>query len=57
MRKLDEWELADLARYNAEKARGLKHTDDWAFRMDNLQVRFNTVQELEACGITAEEDE
>jgi hypothetical protein len=56
MKKLTEYEVATLGWYNAERARGLLHSYDWKRDMEKLQIRFNTVQELEACGITVEED-
>lgn len=38
----DPW--ATLARYNAEVARGIVHTDEWRSDMANLQQQFNAEQ-------------
>ena len=35
------FEFDDLARYNAERARGLVHTDEWTERMRREQERFD----------------
>lgn len=41
MRPLDDNELRLLATYNAERSRGLVHTDDWRDYMAGLQERFD----------------
>lgn len=38
---LTEVELQRLGTYNAERARGLVHTDEWQAAMAALQARFN----------------
>lgn len=38
---LTEVELQRLGAYNAERARGLVHTDEWQAAMAALQARFN----------------
>lgn len=39
-RKSYDW-VSTLAEYNAEKARGIIHTQDWNHRMKIFQARFN----------------
>lgn len=49
----DEWEFSDLARYNAERARGIVHTPEWRARMAHQQERFDWKQRR-AAGIPTE---
>jgi hypothetical protein len=41
---LSEFELNQLAAYNAERARGIVHTPAWTARMAELQARFDDAQ-------------
>jgi hypothetical protein len=38
---LSQAEVETLGRYNAEKARGIRHAPEWQERMAELQRRFN----------------
>lgn len=38
-----ELRWGDLARYNAERARGIVHTPEWDARMAEKQVRYNAI--------------
>jgi hypothetical protein len=38
-RSKEPYEFDDLARYNAEKARGLVHTPEWVKKMEAQQYR------------------
>jgi len=57
MKKLTEYEVATLGRYNAERDRGLLHSDEWKREMEELQIRFNTINELESFGYSVDEKE
>lgn len=37
------YEFQDLANYNAERARGIRHTEAWQERMAEEQRRFDVV--------------
>jgi hypothetical protein len=41
---LSEFELMQLATYNAERARGIVHTPAWQAQMAELQARFDDAQ-------------
>ncbi len=43
---MDERDADALGRYNAECARGIVHTPEWADRTATLQRRFNEAQEV-----------
>ena len=40
----DDYRYADLARYNAERARGIVHTPEWRRRMERQQSDFDDEQ-------------
>jgi hypothetical protein len=56
-----EHEINTLARYNAEVARGIVHTEEWKIKMAGYQARYNrdeqqrVLAELKASGATVEE--
>jgi len=44
-----QYEFAELARYNSEKARGIQHTPEWVAKMEAEQERFDLAHALKPC--------
>jgi hypothetical protein len=51
---MTDYRWADLATYNAERARGIRHTKAWKRRMAEEQVAFDAAQRADL-GRTMEE--